>query len=83
MSRDEKLIRRFLSKRNITVDDCDKLLRACGYSCHKKAGSHQTYHKKGDTPINIVIPKNSKYIKPGYVDKIIRKLNLINWKPVI
>jgi predicted RNA binding protein YcfA (HicA-like mRNA interferase family) len=73
---DEKLLQRFLSRRNITVDDCDKVLTAYGYSFHKKGGSHRTYHKKGDTPINVIIPKNTKYIKPGYVDKIIKKLNL-------
>jgi predicted RNA binding protein YcfA (HicA-like mRNA interferase family) len=73
----EKLVRKFLTdKTHITVDDCDRLLTAYGYELHKKGGSHQTYHKKGDTPINVVTPKNTKYVKPGYVDKITKKLNL-------
>jgi predicted RNA binding protein YcfA (HicA-like mRNA interferase family) len=76
VSKNKKLLHRFLLRKNITVDDCDKLLIIYGYSCHKKSGSHLTYHKKGDTPINVVIPKNTKYVKPGYVDKIIKKLNL-------
>jgi len=76
MSSKEKLIKRILSKKNITADDCDKLLTICGYRFHKSSGSHKTYHKKGDTPITIIIPKNTKYIKSGYADKIIKRLNL-------
>ncbi len=77
MKGNEKLIEKFLTDRmHITVEDCDKLLTACGYELHKKGGSHQTYHKKGDTPISVVNPKGTKYVKPGYVDLIIKKLNL-------
>lgn len=77
MKGDEKLIEKFLTDRmHITVEDCDRLLTNYGYSLHKKGGSHRTYHKKDDTPINVVTPKNTKYVKPGYVEKIIKKLNL-------
>ncbi len=77
MKENEKLIRKFLTDRmHITVEDCERLLTTYGYELHKKGGSHRTFHKKGDTPINVVTPKNTKYVKPGYVDKIIRKLNL-------
>ncbi|MFC1845833.1 type II toxin-antitoxin system HicA family toxin [Chloroflexota bacterium] len=61
---------------HITVDDCDKLLISHNYRLHKKGGSHRTYHKKGDYPINVITPKNTKYIKPGYINMIIRKLKL-------
>ena len=61
---------------HITVEDCGGLLVTYGYELHKKGGSHQTYHKKGATPINVVIPKGKKYVKPGYVELLIKKLNL-------
>ncbi len=61
---------------HITVEACDRLLTDCGYSLHKKGGSHRTYHKEGNAPINVVAPKNTKYVKPGYVELIVKKLNL-------
>jgi predicted RNA binding protein YcfA (HicA-like mRNA interferase family) len=74
---DEKLVNKFLTDRlHITVDDCDRLLTTYGYSLHKKGGSHRTYHKKGDVPVNVVTPKNTKYVKPGYIEKIIKRLGL-------
>jgi predicted RNA binding protein YcfA (HicA-like mRNA interferase family) len=74
---DEKLIQKFLTdKMHITVEDCDRLLRAYGYELHKKGGSHISYHKKGTTPINIVSPKKSKYILSPYVKRIIKDLGL-------
>ena len=77
MKSDEKLIEKFITdKMRITVDDCDRLLKANGYRLHKTGGSHLSYHKKGDTPINIVIPKHTKYLKPGYIDKLVKRLNL-------
>ena len=76
MSRKEKLLKKFISGRSVTNDDCHDLLTMYGYSLHKSSGSHKTYHKQGDTPITIIISKNTRYIKPGYVDKIIKKLNL-------
>ncbi len=77
MKSNEKLIQKFLTdKMHVTVEDCERLLTDCGYSLHKKGGSHRAYHKKGDTPINVITPKNSKYVKPGYVEKVVKKLNL-------
>lgn len=77
----EKLVRKFLTeKKRITVDDCERLLRLFGYESHKSAGSHRVYHKKGETPITVVTPKNTKYVKPGYVDKIVKKLDLEEMK---
>lgn len=77
MKGDEKLIKKFLSdKGHITTDDCSKLLTALGYKLHKSGGSHQVYHKKGETPITVVIPKGGKYIKTPYVNRIIKDLGL-------
>lgn len=73
----ESLVKKFLTdQKHISVDDCDKLLTLCGYRYHKSGGSHKVYHKRGETPITVIIPKNTKYVKTGYVDKIVKKLNL-------
>jgi predicted RNA binding protein YcfA (HicA-like mRNA interferase family) len=73
----EKLVEKFLTdKTHITVEDCHRLLTGFGYSLHKKGGSHQSYHKKGEAPVVIIIPKNTKYVKPGYVMKIIKRFNM-------
>ena len=73
----EKLVRKFLTdKTHITIGDCDRLLTSYGYELHKKGGSHRTYHKKGDTPITVPIPKNRKNILSPYVNKIIKDLGL-------
>ena len=77
MTDNERLIKKFLTDRmHITVEDCDRLLTAYGYSLHKKGGSHRSYHKKGDFPITVVIPKNRKYILSPYVNRIIKDLGL-------
>ena len=77
MTSNEKLIKKFLTDNmHITVEDCDRLLTSYGYQLHKKGGSHLSYHKKSDTPINVVIPKNSKYVKPGYVEMVVKRLKL-------
>jgi hypothetical protein len=34
------------------------------------------YHKKGDAPITIVSPHHSKYVKPGYVKLMVKRLKL-------
>ena len=74
MKGNEKLIKKFLTdKIHITVEDCDRLLVSYGYEYRKSRGSHRAYHKKGDTPVIVITPKNTKYIKPGYVNKIIKK----------
>ena len=74
---DEKLIRKFLTDdRHITVADCDKLLRSYDYEYHKSGGSHRMYHKKGDAPLTVVTPHHTKYVKPGYVKLIIKRLKL-------
>jgi predicted RNA binding protein YcfA (HicA-like mRNA interferase family) len=75
---DDKLLHRFLSRRNITVGDCDKIIVAHGYELKRKGGSHRTYHKKGAIPITVVTPKNSKYVKIAYVNLIIKYLKLEN-----
>jgi len=73
----EKLVRKFLNDRtHITFEDCDRLLTSHGYELHKKRGSHRTYHKKGNTPITVPIPKNRKYIVNPYINKIIKDLGL-------
>ena len=73
----EKLVRKFLTDKNhITIDDCDRLLTSYGYRLRRGAGSHRTYHKKGDYPLTIVAPKGTKYIYPPYVERIISKLEL-------
>jgi predicted RNA binding protein YcfA (HicA-like mRNA interferase family) len=75
--KDEKLIQKFLTDQtHITVDDCDRLLRSESYEYHKSSGSHRSYHKKGDAPIIVIIPHHSKYVKPGYVQLIIKRLKL-------
>ena len=73
----ERLIHKILNDRmHITIDDCDRLLSHYRYTAHKKGGSHRTYHTKGDTPIIVVIPKHSRFVKPGYVDMLIKRLHL-------
>ena len=47
MSSDEKLVKKILSRKNITVEDCDRLLIQFGYEFHKSGGSHRVYHRKG------------------------------------
>lgn len=76
MKGDEKLIRKFLSTQNITVEDCARLLTAYGYELHKSRGSHRTYHKKGTTPITIITPKGKRYMNAPYVRRIIQTLGL-------
>jgi predicted RNA binding protein YcfA (HicA-like mRNA interferase family) len=76
VSRDEKFVKRFLSGKNITVDDCERVLILYGYELHKSRGSHKVYHKKGRMPITIVVPKGTKYVKTPYVNNIIKILKL-------
>ena len=77
MKGDEKIIKKFINdKMHITVEDCDRLLTLYGYELRKSGGSHKAYHKKGDAPITIVTPKNKKFVKPSYVNLIIKRLNL-------
>ncbi|MBI4331641.1 MAG: type II toxin-antitoxin system HicA family toxin [Chloroflexi bacterium] len=75
--KEEKLTKKFVAdKKHVTVEDCEKLLVLHGYERHKSRGSHYVYHKKGENPITVVIPKKTKYVKPGYVDRIIKRLDL-------
>ena len=76
MSGADRLINKFLSRKNITVEDCDRLLMKYGYAPHKSGGSHRVYHKKGAIPIIVVFPKKSKYVNTAYVDLVIKGLNL-------
>jgi len=76
MSSNDKLIIKFLSRKNITVEDCDRLLIYYGYEYHKTGGSHRVYHQKGAKSITVVIPKKSKYVNTAYVDLVIQGLNL-------
>jgi predicted RNA binding protein YcfA (HicA-like mRNA interferase family) len=61
---------------HITVEDCDSLLKSFDFEFHKGSGSHRMYHKKGDAPITIVSPHHSKYVKPGYVKLMVKRLKL-------
>jgi len=77
MTGDEKLIRKFLGdKTQVTVEDCDTLLAIFGFELKKGKGSHRVYHKKYDNPIIVITPKHAKYVKPGYVMLINKRLNL-------
>jgi predicted RNA binding protein YcfA (HicA-like mRNA interferase family) len=76
VSRDDKFVKRFLSRKSITVDDCDRVLTLSGYELHKSRGSHKVYHKKGMMPITVVVPKGTKYVKTPYVNSIIKILKL-------
>jgi predicted RNA binding protein YcfA (HicA-like mRNA interferase family) len=76
MSDADRLINKFLSRKNITVEDCDKLLSLFGYGYHKGSGSHRVYHRKGTKSITIVIPKHSKYIASLYINQLIKDLGL-------
>jgi predicted RNA binding protein YcfA (HicA-like mRNA interferase family) len=63
-------------RKNVTVDNCDKLLALYGYYLQKSGGSHHVYHQKGNRPITVVTPKKSKYVNTAYVDLIINGLKL-------
>ena len=76
MSSVDKLVNKFLSGKNITVEDCDRLLIYYAYEYHKTGGSHRVYHQKGAKSITVVIPKKSKYVNTAYVDLVIQGLNL-------
>jgi len=73
----DKLIRKFLAdSKHITIENCDELLTSFGYELKKGGGSHRTYHKKGDRPITVVVPKGTRYIYSVYVNAIIKILKL-------
>ena len=73
----ERLVDKFLTgQKHITVRDCDNLLQIFGFKYRRSGGSHRAYHKKGERPIIVIIPKNTKYIKPEYVRNIVKRLNL-------
>ena len=76
MSSDEKLVKKLLSRKNITLNDCDKLLSLFGYEYHKGSGSHRVYHRKGTKSITIVIPKHLKYMASLYINQLIKDLGL-------
>jgi predicted RNA binding protein YcfA (HicA-like mRNA interferase family) len=76
MSSDDKLVKKILSRKNITVGDCHKLLTDYGYEFHKSGGSHRVYHQKGARPVVVVSPKKSKYVNSAYVDLVIKALGL-------
>ena len=77
MDGNEKLIKKFLTDQtHITVADFDQLLAAYGFEYRKSCGSHKGYHKKGERPIIVIIPKHTKYVKREYVEKIVKRLNL-------
>jgi predicted RNA binding protein YcfA (HicA-like mRNA interferase family) len=76
MSSIDKLIIKFLSRRNITVDDCDRLLIYYGYEYPKTGGSHRVYHRTNAKSITIIVPKKSKYIASLYINQLIKDLGL-------
>lgn len=76
MSSIDKLVIKFLSRKNITVEDCDRLLIYFAYNYHKSGGSHRVYHQTNAKSITIIIPKKSKYIASLYVNQLIKDLGL-------
>ncbi len=74
MSSIDKLVIKFLSRKNITVEDCDRLLIYYGYDYHKSGGSHRVYHRTNAKSITIIIPKKSKYIASLYINQLIKDL---------
>jgi predicted RNA binding protein YcfA (HicA-like mRNA interferase family) len=76
MSSDDKLVKKILTRKNVTVKDCDKLLTNYGYEWHKGGGSHRVYHQKGTKSITIITPKKSKYVVSLYVNAMIKDLGL-------
>ena len=67
MSSIDRLVIKFLSRKNITVEDCDRLLIYYGYNYHKSGGGHRVYHRTNAKSITIMMPKKSKYIvQPVY-----------------
>jgi predicted RNA binding protein YcfA (HicA-like mRNA interferase family) len=73
----EKLLQKFLTdSKHITIEDCGKLLMDYGYELRKSSGSHNTYHKKGCSPITVVSPKKTRYVKLVYIKLIIKYLKL-------
>jgi predicted RNA binding protein YcfA (HicA-like mRNA interferase family) len=73
----EKLVKQFLTDQmHITIADCDRLLTAYGFEYRKSSGSHRAFHKKGERPIIVITPKNTRYVKPEYVRQIVKRLNL-------
>jgi len=77
MSGQQKLIQKCLEEPGkITMDECDRLLRAFGYEPRKKRGTECVYHKKGSQPINVPTPKKSPYVKSFYVKRFSELLRL-------
>jgi len=76
MSSADKLVNKFLSGKNITVEDCDRLLIYYGYEYHRTGGSHRVYHRTNAKSITIIIPKKSKYIASLYINQLIKDLGL-------
>lgn len=77
MTANERLVEKFLTdKTHITVEDCDKLLTSYSFVYRKSRGSHRAYHKKGEKVITVTTPKDKRFVKPGYIELIIKKLNL-------
>jgi predicted RNA binding protein YcfA (HicA-like mRNA interferase family) len=72
----EKLEKLLSDQTHITIKDLDRLLVDMGFSYRKSSGSHRAYHKSGERPIIVIIPKHTKYLKPEYVGKIVKRLNL-------
>ena len=76
MSSIDKLINKFLSGKNITVEYCDRLLIYHRYEYHKTGGSHRVYHRTDAKSITIIIPKKSKYIASLYINQLLKDLGL-------
>ena len=75
-----RLVGKFLYEPGkIDFDDVDTLCQAFGWRVKKKSGSHHTYHKAGEYPLTVPLPHSSRKIKPEYVRKVIRHLQLEEW----
>lgn len=75
MSKREKLVQRIRQNpKNVSFEDLDKLMSACGYTRSQPGGgsSHLVYRKPGQTPLTI--PKH-KPVKEVYVKKVLAILD--------
>ncbi len=77
----QKLVWKFVNEPNeITSDECRRLLEYLGYEPNKKPGSETVFHKKGALPINVPTPKGNKYVKSPYIKRIVKLLELEEYR---
>jgi len=77
MSRFREIVEKCVNQPDrVTPDECRRILEELGYEAKKKPGSEVVYHKKGARPINVPTPKNSRYVKSPYINRIVSLLEL-------